>query len=68
MCMGLALRRACIAGGTEGVQSVQVTRHECVRVILHGQSELEASNVVLIGSHTFEVILPIFRPQNLPSI
>ena len=50
--------------GSEGVQCVQVTRHECVRVILHGQSELEASNVVLIGSHTFEVTLSIFRLQN----
>ena len=30
-------------------------RHESVRIILHGQSELEASNVVLTGAHTFEV-------------
>ena len=33
----------------------QVARHEQVKVVLHGQSEFEASHVVLLGSHTFEV-------------
>ena len=34
---------------------VQVARQEQVSIVLHGQSEFEASHVVLIGSHTFEV-------------
>lgn len=36
----------------------QVERQEEVRIILHGQAEFEASNVVLTGSHTFEVHTP----------
>ena len=35
----------------------KVQRREAVRIILHGQSEFEASHVVLQGSHTFEVCL-----------
>ena len=35
----------------------KVQRREAVRIILHGQSEFEASHVVLQGSHTFEVSL-----------
>ncbi|KAK9833071.1 hypothetical protein WJX74_006343 [Apatococcus lobatus] len=34
----------------------KVHRREAVRIILHGQSEFEASHVVLQGSHTFEVL------------
>lgn len=34
---------------------VQVHRHESVQIKLHGQSEFEASHVVMEGSHTFEV-------------
>jgi hypothetical protein len=33
----------------------KVARREAVRIILHGQSEIEASNVVLEGDLTFEV-------------
>lgn len=33
----------------------QVTRHEAVRVVLQGQSEFEARDVVITGSHTFVV-------------
>ena len=34
---------------------MQVARREQVKVVLHGQSEFEASHVLLTGSHTFEV-------------
>ena len=34
----------------------QARRHESVQVRLHGQSEFEASHVVIEGSHTFEVL------------
>lgn len=33
----------------------QVARLEAVRIVLHGQSEFEAHDVVLTGAHTFEV-------------
>lgn len=33
----------------------QVTRHEAVRVVLQGQSEFEARDVIISGSHTFVV-------------
>ncbi|KAK9801940.1 hypothetical protein WJX73_008251 [Symbiochloris irregularis] len=33
----------------------QVHRHESVNIRLHGQSEFEASHVVIEGAHTFEV-------------
>ena len=35
--------------------AAQVKRRESTRIILHGQSEFEASDVVLIGNHMFEV-------------
>ena len=42
-------------GGIEGLVTLQVSRKESVKVVLHGQAEFEASHVVLLGSHTFEV-------------
>ena len=41
----------------EGFCAAQVHRREATRIILHGQSEFEASDVVLIGNHMFEVSL-----------
>ena len=35
--------------------AVQVQRHESCRIVLHGRSEFEASNVTLKGDQSFEV-------------
>ena len=46
---------------------MQVHRLEATRVILHGQSEFEASDVVLVGNHMFEVGLQPW-PAALPTL
>lgn len=60
----------CPAEAEQLLVHVQVYRHETMQVKLHGQSEFEASHVVIEGSCTFEVrhIIRLLTALSMPML